>query len=486
MRSRTARLALGVVTLLVVCARFARADEFSDDLEARRQRVLSQLSPNSILVLWSAPSRNYSLDIDYEYRQDSNLYYLTGLTQENTVLVLMPGNVTRREILFVQDRDVTREHWNGRVLDPDEAAESTGVPTVFTRKQFDGFIDAVLGGHPFEAFDEHEQTRFSDAIRAGDAQIELILPRDGGEPSPANQFAKTIRDRFPTFRITDATPILTNLRMIKTPYEQKVLVKSLQISSDAQMVGMRTAHPGAFEYEVKAAIEGAYRGHGAVSWAYPSIVGSGPNATILHYPEDGRQMRPGDLLLVDAAANYRYMSGDITRTYPVTGKFTDAQKDVYAVVLKAQEEGMKTARAGSSLAAIHNSTVEVVKEGLLKLGLITDASGDQYKMWYTHGATHYIGIDVHDVGDRNRALEPGMSFVIEPGLYIRQSALDALPKTPENAALIQAIQPAVTRYLDLGIRIEDSFLLEPSGLRRLSATVPRTIEEIETFMRKNR
>jgi Xaa-Pro aminopeptidase len=227
-----------------------------------------------------------------------------------------------------------------------------------------------------------------------------------------------------------------------------------------------------------------HRGRGAVSWAYPSIVGSGPNATILHYPDADRQMQAGDLLLVDAACNYEYMSPDITRTYPVSGTFTQAQKDLYSIVLKAQEEGMKIARPGGSLRAIHNRTVEVIKEGLLKLGLIADATGDQYRMWYTHGASHYIGLDVHDVGARTRPLQPGMTFVIEPGIYIRQSALDALPRTAANLALIEKIQPAVTKYADLGVRIEDSFLLEEGGLKRLSASVPRTIEEVEAFMRR--
>ncbi|PYR38344.1 MAG: hypothetical protein DMF90_03570 [Acidobacteria bacterium] len=221
-----------------------------------------------------------------------------------------------------------------------------------------------------------------------------------------------------------------------------------------------------------------------MSWAYPSIVGSGPNATILHYPHSDRQMLAGDLLLVDAACNFQYMSPDITRTYPVSGTFTPVQKDIYSLVLRAQDEGMKVARSGSSLAAIHNRIVEVFKEGLLRLGLIADTSGEQYRMWFTHSAAHYIGIDVHDVGDRTRALQPGMSFVIEPGLYIRQAALDALPRTSANVALIEKIQPAVTKYTGIGIRIEDSFLLEPSGLRRLSSAVPRTIEEVESFMRE--
>jgi Xaa-Pro aminopeptidase len=190
------------------------------------------------------------------------------------------------------------------------------------------------------------------------------------------------------------------------------------------------------------------------------------------------------LLLVDAACNYQYMSPDITRTYPVSGTFTAAEKDIYAIVLEAQEEAMKVARPDASLLAIHTRTVEVIKAGLLKLGLIADPTGDQYKMWYTHGASHFIGLDVHDVGERTRPLRAGMTFTIEPGIYIRQAALDALPRTAENAALIEKIGPAVKKYAEIGVRVEDSFLLEDGGLKRLSAAVPRTIDEIEAFMRQ--
>ena len=249
---------------------------------------------------------------------------------------------------------------------------------------------------------------------------------------------------------------------------------------------MLASRPGAYEYEVKAAVEAAYRGQGAASWGYPPIVASGPNATILHYPGNDRQMRAGDLLLVDAAANYGYLSGDITRTYPVSGRFSPAQRDIYSLVLQAQEEAIKVAHAGSTLKAIHDKTVDVVRQGLFRLGLITDATGEQYRMWYTHGASHYIGIDVHDVGDRNRSLVPGMAFTIEPGIYIRQSAVDALTRTPENLALIRQLQPSVDKYAGIGVRIEDSFLLDETGLLRLSSAVPRTIEEIESFMRKRK
>src|SRR5439155_3957058 len=178
------------------------------------------------------------------------------------------------------------------------------------------------------------------------------------------------------------------------------------------------------------------------------------------------------------------MSGDITRTYPVSGAFSPAQKEIYQLVLQAQDEGAAVAKAGATLQDVHKKTVEVIKAGLLKLGLLTDTSGDQYRIWYTHGASHYIGIDVHDVGSNTRPLEPGMAFTIEPGIYVRQSVLDGLPRTPENDAFVARVQAAVRKYADIGIRVEDSFLLEDTGLRRLSASVPRTIDEIESFLKK--
>jgi Xaa-Pro aminopeptidase len=479
------RHALPVLGVLLQ-ASVAFGSELSDDLSARRARMMERLGPEAMAVLFSAPERNYSHDVDYEYRQDSNFYYLTGLMQRDSILVLMPGNASRREILFVSDRNPEREHWNGRLLARAEAGELTGIRTVMGRNQFEPFVAAMLTRRGSGEIDEKEASAFFEALSAGRARLGLVLQAGGiADPlTPPQDFARRIRERYVGFQAIDITPVLTDFRLIKTPYERQVLIKSLDISSDAQMAGMRAARPGGWEYEVEAAIEAVHRSRGAVSWSYPSIVASGPNATILHYNENNRQMQAGDLLLVDAAANYEYMSGDITRTYPIGGVFTQNQKDIYAIVLQAQEEAMKVARAGTPLTQVHDKTVEVIKAGLLKLGLITDASGDQYRMWYTHGANHYIGIDVHDVGERTRPLRPGMAFVIEPGIYIRQSALDSLPMTAANRALVDKIQPAVKKYLDIGVRIEDAFLLEEAGLRRLTTSVPRTIEEIETFMRK--
>ncbi len=464
----------------------AYSSELSDDLSARRARVMDALGADGMLILWSAPSRTYSLDVSYEYRQDSNLYYLTGMTQPDTILVLMPGNASRKEILFVRDRDPFREHWNGRILGTDEAGALSGIRTVLSIAQFDAFATAMLGKAPSGVVDEPESRAFASALTAGRAKVAVLLEARSTSDAlgPGADFARRARDRFAGFQVIDATPMLTELRLVKTAYEQKVLIKSLAVSSDAQIAGMRRAKPGVWEYQVEAAIENVFMDRGSMGWSYPSIVGSGPNATILHYTESTRQMQPGDLLLVDAAANYGFMHGDITRTYPISGTFSAPQREIYSLVLDAQEDAIKVAAARGSLLDTHRKAADVLKAGLLKLGLITDATGEQYRMWFTHGTCHYIGLDVHDVGDRSKPLVPGMAFTIEPGLYIRQSALDALPRTPENLAVISKIQPAVTKYLDIGVRIEDSFLVEATGLRRLSASVPRTVAEVEAFMAK--
>jgi Xaa-Pro aminopeptidase len=475
--------------VLSFCGPFAVAGEFQDDLKARRSRVLERLGNESMLILWSAPSRTYSLDVDYEYHQDHNLYYLTGIDQEDTILVLMPGNATRKEMLFIKERNPVREHWTGHLLNKEEATLQSGIERVYLTSEFETFIKAIFSRLPYDVprySTSREYESFFKAVSAGRARLSLILsPRPGpSDPLGANhEFAKRIQERYPGVMIQDAFDILRDLRQIKTAYERKILERGVEISNQAHLAGMRAAVPGAFEFQVKAAIEQVYKASGAFGWGYPSIVASGPNATILHYEKATRKMEAGDLLLVDAAANYGYLTGDITRTYPVSRTFSPQQKDVYRIVLSAQEEGIKVAKAGARLSDIHEKTVEIVKEGLLKLGLIADTSGDQYKTWYTHGACHFIGMDVHDVGDPDRPLEPGVAFVIEPGIYIREDGLTSLSKTPENEAFAEKVKPAFEKYKNLGVRIEDSFLLTESGLKRLSASVPRTIEEIEAFMK---
>ncbi|MBS1829968.1 MAG: aminopeptidase P family protein [Acidobacteria bacterium] len=475
--------------LLLACALFARAGELQDDLAARRARLMEKLGPGTLFLVRSAPHRVYSLDVEHEYRQDSNFYYLTGIEEHDATLVLMPGNNGRKQFLFLPPKDATVEHWQGKRLTPEEGKALSAVPDVHSNADLEPFLEAVLSGRPW--FTHRRAPRppdfdpFLDAVHRGTARLAVSLDQPlqiAGPINPILAWANELRDRFPGITVANATRHVHALRQVKSPYERRMLTRSAGVSSEAHLAGMRAAKPGASEYEVKAAIEEVYRRRGALSTGYPSITGSGPNATILHYAKSNRRMDAGDLMLVDAAANTDYYTVDITRTYPVNGKFSPAQKEIYNLVLEAQNEAMRLAKPGSKPYDLHRKTEDVIKAGLLRLGLITDASGDQFRTWYTHGAVHYLGIDVHDVGDPNLPLAPGHAFVIEPGIYIRPDALDTLPKTDENLEFIRKVKPAFEKYRGIGIRIEDSFILTESGLDWLSKRVPRTIEEIESFL----
>jgi len=472
----------------------AEVSAMRDDLKARRARLMDKIGSGSLAILWSAPARVYSRDVDYEYRQDSDLLYLTGVDQAETILVLLPGSHRRSEILFIAAPDPRREHWEGKFLTKDEARARTGVETVLTTAEFEPFLAAMFNRRPYglpvdEARDNTDHDGFFRALDEGTARLALRLEAAPGLAEPLRDeyaFANRIRERLVGARIVNLAPHVHALRQVKTPYEQQLLAESVDISSEAHIAGMRAARPERFEREVESAIESVYLARGAMSPGYPSIVGSGPNATTLHYSASSRRMNEGDLLLVDAAANYRGQTGDITRTYPVSGRFTPEQREIYALVLAAQDAGMKAARVGGRTLDIERAAEAVVREGLLKLGLITDATGPQFRTWYTHGICHWIGMDVHDVGDYKRPLEAGMAFVIEPGLYIRQEALDQLADTPDNRAFREKVGAAVKKYAGIGVRIEDSFLLTDKELVRLSAKVPRTIQEIDDFMRSRK
>ncbi len=473
--------AAGVV---LAFASSALAGPVQDDLKARRARVMDRIGPDGMMIVWAVPN-------------NENFFYLTNVGQDDSVLVLMPGNQTRREILFVRAFDPVREHWNGHSLSAKEATEATGIETVYTLNQFEPFMSAMFSQQPFGLGSspsglgpnatnaETEFATFFKALEENRARLSLILGRRSLNEAPSQpaQFANKLRERFFGFSVSDGTSIVNALRQIKTPYEQDIMRKSVKISSDAHMAGMRAAAAGRNEYEVESAIEAVYLKNGAMKPGYDSIVGSGPNSTVLHYNESSRLMTDGDVLLVDAAGSYQGYTGDITRTYPVNGKFTKEQRDIYEIVLAAQQAGIEVSRPGGRTTDITRACADVIKNGLLKLGLITDASGEQFRIWYTHGPTHWLGLNVHDVGTTN-VLAPGMAFVIEPGIYIREAALDNLPKTAENLAFIEKVRPVVQKYKNIGVRIEDSFLLTDAGLERLSVTVPRTVAEIETFMKK--
>jgi len=475
--TKVKRVAVFFLFALVLTS-LSSAAAFQDDMQGRRERLMQQLGPESMLVLWSAPERVYSGDVNYPYRQESNFFYLTGIEQPESILVILPGNKTKREFLFVRPRDAVREHWEGHSLSTAEAAQLSGISTVYETKDFEPFVSSLLSGKPFEkenAPPANDFDVFIAAVKDNKAQVATV-------PASAANVTR-LREKFSGIQQRDVSQLFARLRGIKTDYEQKLLVESARISAEAHREGMRVARPNVWEYQVQAAMEYVFKRDGAIGWGYPSIVASGPNATTLHYEASTRQMKDGDLLLVDAAANYNYMTTDITRTYPINGKFTQAQKDIYQIVLRAQDEGIKVAVKGATLGEVNAKTVEVIKDGLLKLGLITETRGQQYSNWYTHSSSHWIGLDVHDVGERNARLADGMAFTIEPGIYIRQAALDNLSKTPENLAFIEKVQPMVNRYKDIGVRIEDSYIMVDGRAKSISTGIPRTVDEIEAFMK---
>ena len=485
---------------------YGGAQELRADLAARRAKAMEALGPDSVAIFWSAPERVYSTDVNYEYRQDSNLLYLSGVDQDSTILVLIPGAKTTREVLFTQPPNSTSELWTGHILTPKEVTDESGIARVYPLTAFQPFIDALLGGTGYEQSADAATADFGtffSAMKQGTAKIAVLggfVPgpgRAGGAPGAIPQaaapgspraYAESMVQKYPGLTMANATPVVTTLRQVKTPYEQKLLRRSVEISAEAHIEGMKAAKPGRWEYEVEAAIEYWYLKNGAMSWGYPSIVGSGPNATTLHYEKSTRQMKDGDLLLVDAAANFQGLTGDITRTYPVNGKFTKEQREIYELVLAAQNAGIAAAQPGKPVADIPKAVRETFATGLLKLGLITDAS--QVGVWMPHGPTHGIGVDVHD--PLGATLVAGNAFTIEPGLYFREDSLSNVSRTgppgraggggasPANP--MEAVRPVFERYKNIGVRIEDSFLMTETGVVNLSVKAPRAVADIEKIV----
>lgn len=316
-----------------------------------------------------------------------------------------------------------------------------------------------------------------------EATLYVLLP--GGDNSreyrQEQEFAATWA-KTAVLNVRTAWPIFAEMRMRKSPYELRMMQHAVDISIEGHERAWAVASRAQWEYEVEAELDYTYKRRNADNWGYPNIVGCGPDATTLHYQESQGRVRPGDLMLIDAGAEYEHYSADVTRTFPVSGKFTPAQADIYNVVLAAQDAGFRTIRPGASLPDVHNAALEVIKDGLLRLGLITDKNTDQYKIWFMHGTSHYLGMNVHDVGVRTARLEPDMVFTVEPGIYIRPDALDYLPKTPESEKFITAVRPAFEKYKGIGVRIEDDVVVTPDGYRNLSGALPRTIPDIENFI----
>jgi Xaa-Pro aminopeptidase len=424
---------------------------------ARRKALLEAMGPG-VMVIPAPPTFIRNNDVEHEYRQGSDLYYLTGFDEPESVLVLVNREGQLSSAMFLRDRDPERETWDGPRLGVERAVQGLGVDAAFSMRAFDDKLPDFLENHRRVhyriGFDRRFDERF---LRA----LDVVRSRSRrGVECPSE--------------IVDPGVSLHEMRLRKTPDEIDIMRRAGAITREAHLAAMQVARPGRFEYEVEAELLRIFRAHGSERPAYGSIVGSGPNATILHYRKNDRRLEAGDLLLIDAGAEYGYYASDVTRTFPVSGTFTEPQREVYQVVLDSQLAAIEAVRPGATLDQIHDVAVSVLVDGLLALGLLKGEKqailekGD-YRSFYMHRTSHWLGMDVHDVGRYHRAgqprpLEPGFVLTIEPGLYI-----------PLNAAVEE-------RYRGIGIRIEDDILVTPTGGDNLTHDIPKHPNDLEAHL----
>tara|TARA_R110000772_G_scaffold63319_7_gene141930 strand:- start:1462 stop:2775 length:1314 start_codon:yes stop_codon:yes gene_type:complete len=425
----------------------------------RRKDLMAQMEPNSIAILSSAKATLRNGDADYAYRQSSDFYYLTGFAETGAVLVLIPGRENGECLLFCQEKNELKELWNGKLLGPEAAIETLGVDDSFPITDIDDILPGMIEGRervysPMgkdEAFD-HQLMEWVRVIRS--------KVRSGAHP-PGE------------FLVLDH--LLHEMRLIKSKVELELMKKSGQIAVAAHKRAMTACKPGMHEYELEAEYLYEFARSGCAAPAYTSIVAGGENACILHYTENNQVLKNGDLVLIDAGCEYEYYASDITRTFPVNGKFSPEQKAIYEIVLDAQLEAIKTIKPGAHWDQAHNRTVEVITSGLLEIGLLKGKlkkliEEGAYREFYMHRAGHWLGMDVHDVGDYKiegdwRILEPGMVMTVEPGIYI----------SPNNKKVDK-------KWRGIGIRIEDDVAVSKKGNEVLTRGLPKTVDEIESFM----
>jgi Xaa-Pro aminopeptidase len=417
---------------------------------------MSRMEENSVAIISSAREATRSHDTEYRFRQDSDFFYLTGFNEPEAIAVVAPSHEEHRYTLFVRPRDPEREVWNGRRAGVEGAKSEYGADAAFNIGEFPEKLGELIGG-----------ARNLYYRLGSDAELDEIIVKQlrhmrlrGQRAAPTPQ------------SVTDPGVILHEMRLFKTEDEIALMQRAADISAEAHREAMREARPGMKEYEIEALIEYIFRRNGASAPAYSTIVGGGANATILHYVNNDAALNEGELLLIDAGAEYAGYAADITRTFPVSGRFTPAQRDVYSLVLAAQQECIRMVKPGVTLDELHKRSVEILVEGMLSLALLEgDAAKlieeETYKRFYMHRLGHYLGMDVHDVGlyqleGQPRPLAAGMVTTIEPGLYIATDA-EGVPD----------------KYRGIGVRIEDDLLVTPEGHLVLTDKAPKQIEEIE-------
>src|SRR5712692_3965422 len=469
-----------------------------DELAARRKHVADAIGAKAMLVLFSTEPRVYTNDVDYQFRQENNLYYLTNLNQKRATLVLMPGNAQLPEVLFLPRRNAAAETWTGHMYSAEEAAKLSGIREIWEAGEFGAFVNALRKHEAYRPKPENILMspatvsaggfeNLYSAAASNQASLYLLQFPPEGESREYRQeqrFAATWTKES-GFAIQNASPIFAQMRVRKSPMELQLMQHAIDISIEAHQRAEAFASQAKWEYEVDAQVAYTFKLRNADNWGYPDIVGCGPNATTLHYEESQGPVKTGQLMLMDVGAEYGHYSADVTRTFPVSGKFTKEQAEIYQIVYDAQEAAAKAIRPGATLSQVHNAAQAVIKDGLLRLGLITDVNSQQYRTWFMHGTSHWLGMNVHDVGG-GASFEPGMVFTNEPGIYIRPDALDNLPKTAETEKFIAAVRPAFKKYRGIGVRIEDDMQVTPEGCKWMTGALPRSIADIEAFIAKAR
>ena len=422
---------------------------------AQRRARLLEITKPGVVVVFAAPVALRNHDVEHDYRQHSDLYYLSGFDEPESVLVLA-SEAEHRYTLFVRPRDPEAERWDGARAGCEGAVERYGADAAYPIAELGSRLPGLLEGHQRLFFDIGACRTHDDQLLAA-----LRVARQRGRRGK----------RYPT-QISDLGDTLHELRRIKDSLEVTRLVAALAITGEAHVECMRRARAGMYEYELEAILSGVFRRRGAQRPAYSSIVGSGHNATVLHYRRNDRQLEASDLVLIDAGCELDYYASDVTRTFPVSGRFSPEQRAVYELVLGAQQAAIDATLPGATFEDVHQAALRVVAQGLLDLRLV-DGSLDAvleretYKPYFMHRTSHYMGMDVHDVGTlfadgAHRPLVPGVVLTVEPGVYVAADA-EAAPEGLRG----------------IGVRIEDDVLVTEDGARVLSAAIPKTVADVE-------
>lgn len=433
------------------------------EYQRRRRRLAHMMDKDGVAILPTAPLSFRNRDVEYPYRADSDFLYLTGFDEPNAVAVLVPGRPQGEFLLFCRERDPKMELWTGPRAGPDGACTDYDADDAFTIDQLDDILPSLLEGRGKIYYTMGSNPEFDQRLTGWLKQIRRRA-RAGVHPPD---------------EIASLEHLVHEMRLFKSRHELKTMRRAARISAAAHRRAMRMCRPGMWEYELEAELLHEFVRHGARDPAYPAIIGGGANACILHYTANRAQLHDGDLVLIDAGAEYQTYASDITRTFPVNGRFSDPQRDIYELVLAAQRAAIDKVSPGNHWNDPHDAAVRTLTRGLVRLGLLKGnvrslIRDKAYQRFFVHRTGHWLGMDVHDVGDYKvgdswRLLEPGMVMTVEPGLYIPAGS-KGVPR----------------RWWNIGVRIEDDVLVTRDGHDVLSADVPKEAGEVEALVGSGR